>query len=294
MKLYSILLTALCLLACTSCQKKQQKLLLGGSGWNKIAIIDKDTKLIEWEHPLEKGWECNSVAALPDGNILFSYSKGAKVITRDHKEVWNIPAPEGCEMQTARLLPDGNILLAWCGSPATIMEVDATGAILSQTAFDTQIEQPHAQFRQVNKNKDGNYMVPLFATSEVREVSPAGQTVKSVKVEGTPFGAIALENGNYLVACGDAHSYLELNYETGETVRKVGAKDIEGASLFFVAQILPTSNNGAYICNWQGHDGEAANGKYPQVIEIDGAGQMIWNLNDNSAYGMISSICPID
>lgn len=294
MKLYSILLTALCLLACTSCQKKQQKLLLGGSGWNKIAIIDKDTKQIEWEHPLEKGWECNSVAALPDGNILFSYSKGAKVITRDHKEVWNIPAPEGCEMQTARLLPDGNILLAWCGSPATIMEVDATGAILSQTSFDTQIEQPHAQFRQVNKNKDGNYMVPLFATSEVREVSPAGQTVKSVKVEGTPFGAIALENGNYLVACGDAHSYLELNYETGETVRKVGAKDIEGASLFFVAQILPTSNNGAYICNWQGHDGEAANGKYPQVIEIDGAGQMIWSLNDNSAYGMISSICPID
>lgn len=294
MKLYSILLTALCLLACTSCQKKQQKLLLGGSGWNKIAIIDKDTKQIEWEHPLEKGWECNSVAALPDGNILFSYSKGAKVITRDHKEVWNIPAPEGCEMQTARLLPDGNILLAWCGSPATIMEVDATGAILSQTSFDTQIEQPHAQFRQVNKNKDGNYMVPLFATSEVREVSPAGQTVKSVKVEGTPFGAIDLENGNYLVACGDAHSYLELNYETGETVRKVGAKDIEGASLFFVAQILPTSNNGAYICNWQGHDGEAANGKYPQVIEIDGAGQMIWSLNDNSAYGMISSICPID
>lgn len=294
MKIYSILLTALCLLVCSSCQKKQQKLLLGGSGWNKVAIVDKDTKQIEWEHPLEKGWECNSVAALPDGNILFSYAKGAKVVTRDHQEVWNIPAPEGCEMQTARLLPDGNILLAWCGSPATVLEVDAKGTLLSKTEFDTYIEEPHAQFRQVNKNEKGNYMIPLFATSEVREISPAGQTVKSVKVDGNPFSVAALENGNYLVSCGDAHSYIELNYETGETVRKVGAKDIEGASLFFVAQLLPTANNGAYICNWQGHDGEAANGQYPQVIEVDGAGRMIWSLNDNSAYGMISSICPID
>ena len=60
--------------------KSPQHLLLGGSGWNKIAIINKETKEIVWEYPLEKGWECNSVAATPDGNILFSYAKGAKVI----------------------------------------------------------------------------------------------------------------------------------------------------------------------------------------------------------------------
>ena len=54
-------------------------------------------------------------------------------------------------MQTARVLPNGNYLLAWCGYPATIMEVNAKGEILSKTDFDTHIEQPHAQFRQVNK-----------------------------------------------------------------------------------------------------------------------------------------------
>lgn len=42
-------------------KNKAEKLLLGGSGWNKIVIIDKDSKQIEWEHPLQKGWECNSV-----------------------------------------------------------------------------------------------------------------------------------------------------------------------------------------------------------------------------------------
>lgn len=294
MKIYTLFLSALLLVAFVSCQKKTEKLLLGGSGWNKIVMIDKDTKQITWEHPIEKGWECNSVAATPEGNILFSYSKGAKLITPDHQEIWNIPAPEGCEMQTARLLPDGRYLLAWCGTPASILEVDAEGQILSQTDFDTGIEQSHAQFRQVKKNDRGNYLVPLFATSEIREITPAGQTVKSVKVEGNPFSVAPLKNGNYWVACGDAHCYIELNYETGEVVRKVGANDIAGAQLFFVAQLYPTAEGGLYICNWQGHDGKAASGGFPQLIEVDAAGQMIWNLNDNSAFGMISAICPVN
>lgn len=294
MKIYTLLLSALFCLAATSCQKTSDRLLLGGSGWNKIAIVNKETKAIEWEHPLEKGWECNSVAVAPDGNILFSYSKGAKLINQNHDEIWNIAAPEGSEMQTARILPDGNILLAWCGHPATVLEVNGKGEILSKTEFETGIDTPHAQFRQVNKNKQGNYMVPLFATSEVCEITPSGQLLRSVELEGTPFSVAALENGNYFVACGDGHSIIELNFETGEVVRKINANDIEGAQLFFVAQLLPKSDGGAYICNWQGHDGKAAEGHFPQLIETDASGKMIWELNDNATFGMISAICPID
>ena len=113
MKIYTFILSACLLLVCSACHEASHHLLLGGSGWDKIAIVNKNTKEIEWEHPLEKGWECNSVAVTPDRNILFSYSKGAKLITRDHEEVWNISAPEGCEMQTARVLSNGNYLMAW-------------------------------------------------------------------------------------------------------------------------------------------------------------------------------------
>ena len=81
--------------------------------------------------------------------------------------------------------------------------------------------------------------MPLFATSEIREISPSGQLLKSVKVDGNPFSVAALDNGNYLVACGDAHCFIELNFETGDIVRKVNENDIEGAQLFFVAQLLP-------------------------------------------------------
>lgn len=292
-KIFALLCSALFLFSATSCQKKAQKLLLGGSGWNKIVIINKNTKEIEWEHPLEKGWECNSVAATPDGNILFSYARGAKVITREHQEVWNIPAPDTCEMQTARVLPNGNYLLAWVGHPAVIMEVSPKGDILSRTEYETGIEQPHAQFRQVNRNERGNYLIPLFATSDVREVSQDGKLLKATKLEGTPFSTYALSNGNYWVACGDGHSLLEVNLDNGEVARRYGENDIKGARLFFVAQLLPAYGEGLYICNWQGHDKNAKDANSPQLLEIDGNGRVVWSLNDNEKFGMISAISPI-
>ena len=55
------------------------------------------------------------------------------------------------------------------------MEVSPKGEILSRTEYETGIEHPHAQFRQLNKNARGNYLMPLFATSDVREISPRGE-----------------------------------------------------------------------------------------------------------------------
>lgn len=270
-----------------------QKLLLAGSGWNRIVILDKATKKIEWEYPLEKGWECNSAVATPDGNILFAYRKGAKLISRDKKEIWNIPAPVGCEMQTARILPDGNYLLAWCGHPVKIMEVNPKGETVAETTYETGIDRSHAQFRQVNKTPSGNYLLPLFATAELREISPAGELVKTVKLEGTPYSSVLLDNGNYMVACGDGHSFMEVDLDKGKVIEKTGSTDIEGVSLFFVAQLLPTSDNGMYICNWQGHAPGAKESGSPSLMEVDSNNKVVWSLNDNATFGMISSVCPI-
>ena len=293
-KLFTYLCSALLLVTATSCEKKTEKLLLGGSGWNKIVIIDKITKQVEWEHPLEKGWECNSAVATPDGNILFAYARGAKLIDRNHQEIWNIAAPDTCEMQTARVLPDGNYLLGWVGHPAVIMEVSPKGEILSRTEYETGIEHPHAQFRQLNKNARGNYLMPLFATSDVREISPRGEVVKITRLEGTPFTTLALANGNHWVACGDGHSLMEVNLDNGEVARRYGENDIKGARLFFVAGLLPAKDGGLYVCNWQGHDKNAVEANSPQVFEINDKGEVIWNLNDNEKFGMISTISTIE
>lgn len=278
-----------------SFKHKETKLLVGGSGWNKIAIIDKESKKVEWEHPLEKGWECNSVSVTRDGNILFSYGKGAKLITKDHKELWNINAPEGSEMQTARVLPNGHCLLAWCGHPAAILEVDGGGIILKKTEYDTGVEHTHAQFRQVNKNKRGNYLIPVFETSDIREVSPKGELIKKVKVPGNPFSVVPLSNGNLLVGCGDSHQYIELNFNKEIIVRSVTEKQITGAPLSFVAELFAKADGGVYICNWQGHGNEnEKKSESPKLIELNKKGNIIWSLSDYKETGMISAICPFN
>ena len=293
-KLFTCLSLALLILAGTSCQQKSEKLLIGGSGWNKIAIIDKQTKQIEWEHPIEKGWECNSAVATPEGNILFAYGKGAKLITREHQELWSIEVPDSCEMQTARILPDGNYLLAWVGHPAVILEVAPDGRILSQTEYETGIDDPHMQFRQLNKKANGNYLMPLFATSDVREITPDGKVDKIYRLEGTPFTTLETEAPLYWVACGDGHSLLEMNLDNGQIARRFGEKDIEGAQLFFVAGLYPAANDGLYVCNWQGHDDNARAANSPQLFEIDKNGRIVWELNDNDAFGMISTVCVVE
>lgn len=291
--LFSIISITLFFVFTVSGQNKAEKLLLGGSGWNKIVIIDKASKKIEWEHPLETGWECNSVAVTPNGHILFSYAKGAKVIDLEHKELWNITAPHGCEMQTARILPDGNCLLAWTGHPAVIMEVSPKGQLLSRTEYETGIQNVHAQFRQVNKNKRGNYQIPLISLSEIREISSKGTLVKSIKLEGNPFTTLKSKGDNYWVACGDAHLLLEANLEDGKIVRRYTEKDILGTQLYFVAGLFPSSKNGIYVCNWQGHSQNTNERNSPQLFEMNKKGKIIWSLNDNQTFGMISTVSAI-
>lgn len=284
----------LCFISGVFGQGKSEKLLLGGSGWGKIVIIDKSSKQIEWEYPLQKGWECNSVAATPDGNVLFSYRKGAKVVTHDHQELWNIAAPDSCEMQTARVLPDGNYLLGWTGHPAVIMEVNPKGEILSRTEYETGIQNPHSQFRQVNKNARGNYLIPLLSTSEVHEISPSGELIKSIKLEGNPFTVLASTDGNYWVAGGDGHILTQVNLDNHQTVRRFGETDIKGVRLFFVAGLCTSKGGGLYVCNWQGHSRDANEANSPQLFEMNHRGEVVWSLNDNKTFGMISAVSVIN
>ena len=60
------------LISNTSGQNKTEKLLLGGSGWNKIVIIDKESKQIEWEHPLQEGRQgCQNDQPRPSGDMEY-------------------------------------------------------------------------------------------------------------------------------------------------------------------------------------------------------------------------------
>ena len=181
----------------------------------------------------------------------------------------------------------------WAGHPAVVMEVSSDGKILSRTEYDTGVKRPHSQFRQVNKNTRGNYLVPIISTSEVHEISPEGKLVKITKVEGNPFTVLSSKGKNYWVACGDAHILLEANLENGKVIRRYAEHDIEGTNLYFVAGLFPSAKGGIYVCNWQGHSRNAKETNSPQLFEIDKKGKMVWSLNDHEAFGMISAVSTI-
>ncbi|MFI3283305.1 MAG: hypothetical protein SNG10_07370 [Rikenellaceae bacterium] len=268
-----------------------QQLLVGGSGWNKIAIIEKETKEVLWQHPLEKGWECNNAVALKGGNILYSYKKGAQVITADHEVVWDIKAPEGCEMQSAKLLSNGNSLIAWCGHPLTIMEVDSkSGEILKKVEYETEIQNPHAQMRQINKMDNGNYIVPLVSQKFVHIVSPEGKLVKKIEIPVTPFATDQIKGSVYLVAGGDTHGFCEVDFESGEVLRTVNDGDIKDTPMFFIGGV-ESNKKSFYVCSWQGH----SKGKTgPKVLELDSDLNMLWYIDpSDEGIGRISSVCSI-
>lgn len=291
-KIFILINIIILFLSLVSCRQEQVKLLIGGSGWNKIAIIDKESKKIEWEYPLEKGWECNSVACTNDGNILFSYKKGARLISQNHRILWDIVSPEGCEMQTADVLPDGNILLAWTGHPSVILETDVRGNVLSRTEFETGIENPHLQFRQITKTEYGNYLVPLMGINSILEISLDGIVQNEVKLCSGSFSVLKDEtDGLYWVACGDRHILLKVNMKTGEVYSDVTNYDLSDVRLFFVAGLCNSENGGLYVCNWQGHDKDAIKFCSPQLFEIDKSLNVVWSLNDNLNFGMISDVC---
>lgn len=278
------------LLMCGSlCAPAQKKLLLGGSGWNKIVLLDKKSKQVEWTHKLSPGDECNCVAYTKKGQILYAYRKGAKLITKDERTIWDYPVEGKGELHTASVLPDGGFLLGITGKPARIVELDKHGKVRKEITYDTQINSLHGQFRQIRKSRKGTYLLPLMARHQVVELDADGKEIQTYQAEGNTFAVLELKNGNLLISCGDAHSFLEVDRKTGELVKKIKQNDIEGVALQFVAEIAEVKKH-FIVCNWAGHSSVK---DQPSVFELDADGKMVWSLCDGKNVRNISAVYPV-
>lgn len=271
----------------------QDKILVAGSGNPSIMLVDKQTGKVEWQHALEKGEECNTVALTKEGNILYSYKKGAKVVTWNHQVVWDYPAPDKTELQSATILRNGGVLLGICGNPAQFIELDKKGKVVNKVTFDLEVEKPHSQFRQIFQLKNKNYLVPVMAKQKIMEISRKGKLVSEHKTDGGAFSSLELSDGNLLLPCGDKHYYLIIDRKTGKELRRITGDDLEGASLWFVAQVLELKNKNLLICNWGGHT-RGATVDEPQLIEINRDGKAVWTLNDKQNIDKVSAACYLE
>ena len=283
-------LLSLLFLSCSLHLSAQEKLVLAGSGNPAVMIVDKQSGAVEWKHALEKGEECNTVAVTRQGNILYSYKKGAKLIGTDHRVIWDYKAPEGTELQSATLLKDGGFLLGICGNPARLIELDKNGKERNRVEIDLQIEKPHGQFRQVFQLRNKNYLLPVMGKQKMMEINRKGAVVAEFPTGGRAFSSLELRDGNILLPCGDGHFFQVIDRKTGKELKRVTSEDVQGASLLFVGQILDAGKGNLLICNWYGHTKDATVDE-PQLIEVDANGKVLWSLNDKENIGKVSAAC---
>lgn len=279
------------LLIATSLSAQERYLLVGGSGWNRIAMIEKESARVLWTHELGEGEENNAVTAAPGGNILYSYKQGAKLINLKHEVLWDYRAPKDTELFTATTLPDGGFLLGYCGHPARLIELDAEGKIRHEVAFETGISAVHGQYRQAIRSKKGTYLVPLMGKGVVIELDKQGGELNRWPVVGGPFAVVEQESGNLIVACGDAHAYVEVDRQSGKTLRQTDNAAIapSACEFNFVAQIELLANGHLLVCNWNGHLTNTQTIQ-PSLLELDAEGRVVWKLKANKEIGRISAV----
>lgn len=268
---------------------KTEKLLIAGCGWNKIAVIDKQTRQVEWEHQLNKGDDCNDVELTQGNKILYAYTGGARLVTWEQKVVWDYQVKAGEELFTATELGRGRYLLGICGHPARVVELNRKGEAVDEFQFETGIAKVHNQFRQILKTKQNTYIIPLFGKGEVVEINREGEILKRVKPGGNLFSVKLLRNGFWLVSCGDAHKWVEIDPRQESVVRTVHSDSLAGVDLLFVAELYPYRNGNILVGNWNGHSKDKTQ---PKLLEVDKQNRVVWQLGNSKRIVNISAVFP--
>lgn len=285
-----LVLLVMALISLSACSK-QPKILIAGSGWGEIALVDKENKSIDWRHEIGQGAECNCVILTPDNRIAYSYRNGARLIDFNQEVIWDYKLEEPGEIHTVASLPQGGFMLAASGSPAKIIELDREGKQTSVITFDAASTDMHGQFRQIRKSRNGNYLVPLLSRAAVVELDRNGKEVKSYPVANAPFSVMELPSDNLIVSCGDGHYFVEIDRKSGKEIRKISQSDFSQKDIMhYVAQIVRLENENLLLCNWNGHFRPGEEKNVPHLIEFDSDCNIVWQLDDFSNIKRVSAV----
>ncbi len=148
---------------------------------------------------------------LENGNVLLSVKNEAIEFEKGgHNVVWSYKLnSRNKELGTVNRLPSGNTLIVERGELPRLLEVDPQGKIVVEVPLQPETDRIHMQTRMARKLSNGNYIVPHLLAFKVKEYTPSGEIVNTIKTdlpelggreaENWPFTAIRLPNGNTLV-----------------------------------------------------------------------------------------------
>jgi hypothetical protein len=176
---------------------------------------------------------------MDNGNILISDGKTAKEYKKGtYDVVWSYALQEpNTELGTVMRLDNGNTLTCELGPNPRLIEVGADGRIEVEVKLQPETDNFHMQTRMARKLPNGNYLVPHLFAFAVKEYTPAGEVVRTIRtdlpefggrdVHNWPFTAILLENGNILADLTHGDKVAEFAPD-GKVAWKIDANDVPG------------------------------------------------------------------
>ncbi|MEG1648413.1 MAG: hypothetical protein RR277_00830 [Rikenellaceae bacterium] len=272
----------------------QSKILIAGSGWDKVGMIDEVGGKLEWEFPILKGEDCNDIELTKGGDILIACKTSARMVRWDKSVVWEYVCKENEEINTAtelngKLAKDfgGKYMLAICGKPSRIVILNKKAEEISHINFESGVDNAHGQFRQVLPTEGGKFIVPIMGKGEVVEFDHNGAVLKRVKVGGNPFSVKVSDSGEWIVSCGDGHKIVFVDPVSEKIVRTIGEDDFSGLRLLFVSELHAKADGSMFLTNWSGH---ANDNSQPKLFKVDAKGDVVWKLPSMSEITNISAL----
>ena len=199
----------------------------------KTAIIGEDGKAV-WEY----AGGSRDGFVLPNGHVLLAYSNRVEEVTPKSEVVFSYKLdPANKEIGTAQRLYNGNTLVTELGPSPRLLEVDPQGAIAAQITLQPETDNAHMQTRMARQLRSGNFLVPHLLAFAIKEYTPDGRIVRTIKTdldslggrpaENWPFTAIRLDNGHTVVSLTHGNKVVEFDTQ-GQVVWKVTNEDVGG------------------------------------------------------------------
>jgi hypothetical protein len=262
------------LVMCCACSK-HEKLLIGATGQQQIAIIDKESGEVEWTYTLATDEVCNDLDINKKGEVVYAYGRGAKLIKRDGTTVWDFKAGANEAVYAVNAFKSGGYMVGVAGRPARIVELDNAGATVKEIKFNTATADIERQFRHIAKTPQNTYIVPFTYKHKVSELDENGRYIKSVMCSGMPVDVELDLNGKWVVACGDASSIIIINPETKKIDNTIETASLNWGALNYVADVAICKNGNTLIAN----SNEGTNDHtQPLLLEVDTTGHIAWRM----------------
>lgn len=260
---------------------------------SRTAIIAEDGS-VSWEY----AGGSRDGFVLPNGNVLLAFGNRVEEVTPKKEIVFSYALdPTNKEIGTAERLYNGNTLITELGPKPRLLEVAYRseqsqasllhGPIVNEVRLEPETDNAHMQTRMARQLRNGNFLVPHLLAFAVKEYTPEGKVVRTIRTdlealggrpaENWPFTAIRLDNGNTVLSLTHGNKVIEVD-GTGNIVWKVTNEDVGG--------VLKDPCGSQRLANGNTVIGSHAATTGTSMIEVTPENKIVWSSDHPVAAGV--------